>query len=87
MSYRQATVYFASGTGNSYRVAAWLREIFFCVYYYPAVILAYWIFSQLLRLRLFNQLFTYTTFTRLWKRYREPDTRRQHLLRGKRKTP
>jgi hypothetical protein len=26
MGYRRATVYFASGTGNSYRVAAWLDE-------------------------------------------------------------
>lgn len=62
----------------------WLRELVFCVYYYPAIILAYWLFSKLLRLKPFNLLFTYTTFTRLWKRYREPDTRRQHLLRGSR---
>ena len=61
----------------------WLREAIFCVYYYPAAILAYWLFSQLLRVKPLNLLFTYTTFTRLWKRYREPDTRRQHLLRGR----
>jgi len=63
----------------------YLRETVFCLYYYPAVIVTYWIFSQLIRIKPVNWLFGYTTFTRLWKRYREPDTRRQQLLKGSRR--
>jgi hypothetical protein len=67
-------------------IESWLlRELLFCVYYYPAIMLAYWIFSQLIRLKPINWLFTYTTFTRLWKRYREPGTSRRDLMRGSRK--
>lgn len=61
-----------------------LHELVYCLYYYPAVILAYWLLTLLARLRPLNWLFSHTTPTRLYRRYREPHTRRQDLLRGSR---
>jgi hypothetical protein len=37
--------------------------------------LAYLLIHRLIRIPFFNRLFTYTTLTRLYRRYREPGTR------------
>jgi len=48
--------------------------------------LCYLLFTVLLRVPLVHQLFTWTTFTRVWRRYREPGTGmkeiRQWSVRG-----
>lgn len=51
------------------------------LYFYPAIFLSYSIFSLLIRIPVFNSLFTHTTMTHLsfWGRYREPKTKRQDL--------
>ena len=38
-----------------------------------------WLFHLLTRISLVNKLFTYTTFTRIFRRYHEPDTRLKHI--------
>jgi Pyruvate/2-oxoacid:ferredoxin oxidoreductase delta subunit len=47
--------------------------------FYPALFLAYFIFSILIKIKPINSLFAYTTLTRWYRRYREPDTRLQDL--------
>jgi ferredoxin len=53
------------------------------LYVYPSVILAYFIFSKLLRIRAVNKFFTYTTLTHYFRRYHEPETKLSDLLRRK----
>ncbi len=45
--------------------------------------LAYLIFSWLIRIHLLNKLFTYTTFTHLYRRYHEPETSLKDLVENK----
>ena len=52
----------------------WTFEIVNCIYYYPVIIIAYYIFYQLIRVRFINSIFTYTTLTRIFRRYHEPET-------------
>lgn len=61
-----------------------LRELVFCVYYYPAVIISYWIFSFVLRCKPINWIFTHTSVSHYFGRYLEPAYRRRDLLRGQR---
>jgi len=49
------------------------------VYFLLALVVAYWVFWLLVRIPLVNTLFTYTTLTRLYRRYHEPDTEVDHL--------
>lgn len=44
-----------------------------------SIYLSYLLFTLLLRLPWINRLFTYTTFTRLYRRYHEPDTTLKQL--------
>lgn len=48
---------------------------------YPALFLSYFLFQTLLRLRIFNWLFTHTTMTHLsfWGRYHAPDVRLKNI--------
>ena len=50
------------------------------LYYFPAIIIAYFIFFHLLRYRPVNALFTWTTLTHFYKRYREPGTKLKDML-------
>ncbi len=43
------------------------------------IILLAFVFYPLLRVRVFNYFFTYTTFTHLYRRYHEPDTKLKEL--------
>lgn len=43
---------------------------------------AYWVFSLLLRVPFINGMFTYTTFTHVFRRYHEAETRPRDLLGG-----
>ena len=49
------------------------------LYLYASLFLSYFIFHWLIRIRRVNLLFTYTTFTRLYPRYHEPETRLREL--------
>lgn len=55
---------------------AWLGEVIDFVFFYLAIFSLYYVFYALIRIPIFNKLFTYTTLTHLpfWGRYREPDT-------------
>ena len=54
------------------------------VYLYPAYIIAYFIFFNLIRLKPINTLFTYTTLTHFFRRYHEPETSLKDLINKKR---
>jgi hypothetical protein len=41
---------------------------------------AHWLFSLLLRVPFINNIFTYTTFTHISRRYHEPETKASDLL-------
>jgi ferredoxin len=53
---------------------AWVGDLIQFVYIYPSLFLSYYIFSRLIRIPAVNALFTYTTFTHVYRRYHEPDT-------------
>ncbi|MGB8952561.1 MAG: EFR1 family ferrodoxin [Candidatus Aminicenantales bacterium] len=49
-------------------------QLFNAVYYYPVILIAYFIFYKMLRWKPFNRLFTYTTFTHIFRRFHDPET-------------
>jgi ferredoxin len=55
----------------------WVGNILNIIYFYPAIVVSYSIFSLLIRVPFINYLFTHTTMTHLsfWGRYKEPKTR------------
>jgi hypothetical protein len=50
------------------------------IYAGPAMLLAYYLFYYLIKLRPINALFTYTTLTHWYRRYREPDVKLRDIL-------
>ena len=44
-----------------------------------ALILSYWVFWYLIKIPPLNTVFTYTTLTRYYRRYHEPETKLKHL--------
>lgn len=44
-----------------------------------ALLLSYWAFWYLMRIPMFNTLFTYTTLTHYFRRYHQPETKLRHL--------
>jgi len=65
---------------NGYRSWFVLETVNF-LYYFPAILIAYFIFFHLIRLKPINALFTWTTLTHFYKRYREPGTKLKDMLR------
>ena len=63
----------------------WLKEIFNIIYFFPAMILSYWIFWYLIRIPVINTIFTFSTFTHFFRRYHEPETKLKNLKRSRRK--
>lgn len=61
----------------------WFGTLANLVYIYPAMFIAYWLFWQMLRVPFINAIFSYTTFTRLYRRYHEPGTRVTHMTGNK----
>jgi len=64
----------------------WIGDILNLIYYYPAIFISYYIFHSLIRIPLINWLFTYTTMTHFWGRYREPNTRLKNIAVKKKVT-
>lgn len=58
----------------------WLQDLFNLVYFFPAVMLSYGIFWYLIRFPLVNAIFAYTTLTRYYRRYHQPETRLKALM-------
>jgi len=56
--------------------------LMYYVYFVVALFVVYFVFWLLLKLRPFNLLFTYTTLTHWYRRYREPDTKVATLKRS-----
>ncbi|MDD5711983.1 MAG: hypothetical protein PHY31_04395, partial [Smithellaceae bacterium] len=70
-------------TGEAIR-SRWAALPLEYAYLLLSMVAAYWVFSQLIRVPLINNLFTYTTFTHVFSRYHEPATKTKDLLgRGK----
>jgi Pyruvate/2-oxoacid:ferredoxin oxidoreductase delta subunit len=57
----------------------WLKQIIEMVYVIPAIIISYWIYWLLIQVPFINTLFTYTSLTRYFRRYHEPETRLKDL--------
>ena len=56
-------------------------EIFNALFYYPVIIAAYFIFFHLIRWKPLNLLFTWTTFTHIFRRFHDPETSISDLSR------
>ena len=56
-------------------------EILYAAYYYPLIIVAYFIFFQLIRWKPLNLFFTWTTFTHIFRRFHDPETKISDLSR------
>jgi NAD-dependent dihydropyrimidine dehydrogenase PreA subunit len=52
----------------------WTRELFNSLFYYPIIIVGYFLFYQATRLRAVNDFFSYTSWSRYLRQYREPAT-------------
>ncbi len=61
----------------------WIGDILNLIYYYPAIFISYYIFSVLIQLPVINWLFTHTTMTHFWGRYREHDTKLKNIAARK----
>lgn len=88
-----AILYFVSSTGaaiyflnllvpytGSFVLNRWLLLPLKYAYLLVSMAAAYWLFSLLLRVPFINSLFTYTTFTHVFRRYHEAETKAQDLL-------
>jgi hypothetical protein len=54
-------------------------EIIYFIDFFTALILSYWMFWYLIRIPMVNTLFTYTTLTRYYRRYHQPETKLKHM--------
>ncbi len=50
----------------------WTEELFDALFYYPIFLIAYFLFYQATRIKLVNSLFSFTSWARFLKQYREP---------------
>ena len=58
----------------------WLALLLKYAYLLASMAAAYWLFSFLLRVPFINNIFTYTTFTHVFRRYHEPETKTRDLM-------
>ncbi len=64
----------------------WLDQLINAAYFFPALMMSYWLFWYLIRIPVINTVFTYTTLTRYFRRYHEPETKLKKLKKtGKKK--
>jgi len=57
----------------------WIGDILDLFYYYPAIFISYYVFHALIQIPAINWLFTHTTMTHFWGRYREPNTKLKNI--------
>ena len=84
-----------SGTGNTYRMACRMREIttpyvddieilmIYFIDWITALILSYWVFWYLVKIPPLNTVFTYTTLTRYYRRYHQPEVQLKDMAPNK----
>ena len=53
--------------------------IIYFIDWIAALFLSYWVFWYLIRIPMVNTVFTYTTLTRYYRRYHQPETKLKHL--------
>jgi Pyruvate/2-oxoacid:ferredoxin oxidoreductase delta subunit len=53
--------------------------IIYFIDWIAALFLSYWVFWYLVRIPMVNTVFTYTTLTRYYRRYHQPETKLKHL--------
>lgn len=58
----------------------WLKQTVEMIYVIPAIIISYWIYWLLVQIPFINTLFAYTSFTRYFRRYHEPETRLKDFI-------
>lgn len=88
-------LYFVSSTGVSmyllnllvpytgeFVMNRWLSHLLQYAYLLASMAAAYWLFSLFLRVPLINNIFTHTTFTHVFGRYHEPETKALDLFEG-----
>lgn len=56
-----------------YRISSLLEQIFFLIYYFTSLAISYYLFWLLIKIPAVNRLFTYTTFTHIYRRYHSPE--------------
>jgi Pyruvate/2-oxoacid:ferredoxin oxidoreductase delta subunit len=57
----------------------WVENLLYLLYFYPALFISYYLFYLVTRVPALNAVFTYTTFTHIYRRYHEPETRVREL--------
>jgi ferredoxin len=60
----------------------WLSRPLQYAYLLASIAASYWLFSLLLRVPFINNIFTHTTFTHIFRRYHEPETKARDLFEG-----
>ena len=53
--------------------------VIYFIDFFTALLLSYWVFWYLIRIPLINTVFSYTTLTRYYRRYHQPETKLKHL--------
>lgn len=61
----------------------WAGNIINFIYIYPAVFISYFLFSLIMRVPVINSLFTCTTLTHYYRRYKEPGTALKDISPGR----
>jgi hypothetical protein len=61
----------------------WTLTIFSILYVFPAMMISYFIYWWLIRIPFVNTFFRYTTLTRWYRRYHEPETKLKNMTGGK----
>jgi hypothetical protein len=59
----------------------WAGMLAYLLQYYLAIFASYYLFQLALRVSAVNRLFTYTTLTHYWGRYRDPEVKLGQLTR------
>jgi hypothetical protein len=58
---------------------AFMHEIIYFLNVFLVLFISYWVFWNLIRIPLFNKIFTYTTLTHYYRRYHQPETRLKQM--------
>jgi Pyruvate/2-oxoacid:ferredoxin oxidoreductase delta subunit len=58
----------------------WTEELFDTLFYYPIILAGYFLFYYATRFKLVNSFFSYTSWARFLKQYREPGTSLKDLM-------
>jgi Pyruvate/2-oxoacid:ferredoxin oxidoreductase delta subunit len=63
-----------------------IYELIYYIDFLVLLFLSYWVFWNLIRIPFVNAMFTYTTLTRYYRRYHQPETRLKHMASSKKDT-